>query len=285
MMQQTLDDNVYKLKTYMSANKLVMNDDKTKFMIVSKNKESFKNVSISASPKDVKDSSAIKLLGVEISADMKFNNFMSDSKHSIYKQLLSRVNAIKILRKSSDFNTVRQFSNGIFMSKLTYGAEIWAGAPAYLVNKLQHLQLETARTCIGPKSRYWSKTSLLKEMKWLDVRKTAEFAAARLIHQIIYTEKPALLAARYAINNESISPTRLTGPFSLGSRPKNVGKTRTTSQHFRSTSYKIYNNIPVILKEIKKKKIFKKRLKRYLMNNDDLPENRVSIPGSQQELK
>ena len=280
-MQQTLDDNIYRLKTYMAANKLVMNDDKTKFMIVSKNKENFDNVRIPASPKDVRDSTSIKLLGVEISADMKFNHFMIDSKHSIYKQLLSRVNAIKILRKSSDFNTVRQFSNGIFMSKLFYGAEIWAGAPAYLVNKLQHLQLETARTCIGPRSRYWSKTSLLKEMKWLDVRKTAEFAAARIIHQIIHTEKPALLSARYLVDNESVRPTRLTGPFSLGSRPKNIGRTRLTSQHFRSTSYKIYNNIPDILKEIKKKKIFKKRLKRYLMNNDDLPENRTYKTNSQ----
>ena len=116
-------------------------------------------------------------------------------------------------------------------------------------------------------------------MKWLDVRKTAEFAAARLIHQMIYTEKQALLAARYTVTSESTRPNRLTGPFRLGSRPKNVGKTRITAQHFRSTSYKIYDNIPNILKEIKKKKIFKKRLKHYLMNNDDLPENRESIPG------
>ena len=72
------------------------------------------------------------------------------------------VNAIKILRKSSDFSTVKQFANGIFMSKLTYGAEIWAGAPKYLISKLQHLQLETARVCIGPKLRYWSKTTLFK---------------------------------------------------------------------------------------------------------------------------
>ena len=146
-MQQTLDN---KLKMYMSANKLVMNEDKTKFMIVSMNKESFKNVRIPAQPEDVKDSNTIKLLGVEISADMKFNHFMSDSKHSIYKQLLSHVNAIKILRTFSDFNTVRQFANGIFMSKLTYGAEIWVGAPAYLINKLQHLQLGNS------KNLYWT---------------------------------------------------------------------------------------------------------------------------------
>ena len=74
-MQQTLEDNMYKLKLYMSANKLVMNDDNTKFMIVSKQKNKFKDVNIPAQPKYIKDSSSIKLLGVEISVDMKFYNF------------------------------------------------------------------------------------------------------------------------------------------------------------------------------------------------------------------
>ena len=111
-------------------------------------------------------------------------------------------------------------------------------------------------------------------MKWLDVRKTAEFAAARIIHQIMYTEKPALLAAKYLTDRESSRPTRLTSPFRLGLRPKNVGKSRITAQHFRSTLYDIYSNIPYILKDIPKKNIFKKRL----MNNDDLPENWESNP-------
>ena len=60
-------------------------------------------------------------------------------------------------------------------------------------------------------------------MKWLDVRKTAKFAAARLIHQILYTQKLALLAARYFATQESTRPTRLTGAFRLGARPKSVG--------------------------------------------------------------
>ena len=64
----------------MSANKLAMNNDKTKFMIVSKRKQTFKDVNIPAQPQDIKDSNTIKLLGVEITADMKFNYFLSYSK-------------------------------------------------------------------------------------------------------------------------------------------------------------------------------------------------------------
>ena len=116
----------------------------------------------------------------------------------------------------------------------------------------------------------------------MDVKQTAEFAAAKLIHQMLYTEKPALLAARYLVGKESTRPTRLTGAFRLGSRPKNIGTSRLTAQHFRLTSYNIYNKIPDILKDITKKKIFKKKFKHYLMNNDDLPENREQNHGLSQ---
>ena len=62
----------------MSANKLVMNDDKTQFMISTKNKEKCKDVKVNAEPDDVVNSDNIKLFGVEIAADMKFNYFLTD---------------------------------------------------------------------------------------------------------------------------------------------------------------------------------------------------------------
>ena len=76
-MQETLNDNMYKLTQYMSVNKLAMNNDKTKFMIMSKNKSNYRNVNIPAEPTNIKDSDNIKLLGVEISADLCFNYFLS----------------------------------------------------------------------------------------------------------------------------------------------------------------------------------------------------------------
>ena len=41
------------------------------------------------------------------------------------------------------------------------------GGPLYLKKKIKSIQLEAARLAIGPKSRMWSATTLLKNMKWL----------------------------------------------------------------------------------------------------------------------
>ena len=184
-LQQMLDDTIFKLEQYMYANKLVMNTEKTQFMIISKHRDRYRDVKILAEPKNVLGSSNIKLLGLEIAEDLKFNHYLIDSKLSVYKQLTTRLNALRIMKKSTSFEVMRQFANGIFMSKLSYGAETWVGAPQFLVSKLQHLQLEAARICNGPKSRYWNKSTLLKSMNWIDVRSTAQFSAAKTIHQIL----------------------------------------------------------------------------------------------------
>ena len=189
---------------------------------------------------------------------MKFNYFLIEVETvnlQIYKQLSTRLNALRLMKKSTPLDVMRQFANGIFMSKLSYGAETWVGAPQYLIDKLQHLQLEAARICIGPKSRYYAKTTLLKTMNWIDVRSTAQFSTAKLIHQILHTEQPALLSAKFRSSQESIRETRMTGSHKLGSRPKSLGSSRLVSQHFRCQSYNIYAHIPEIITLIKKRNI------------------------------
>ena len=124
---------------------------------------------------------------------------------------------------------------------------------------------------------HWPQVTLLdyKKWVWLNVESITKVAAAKLAHRIIHTQQPSLLTQRITNTTVSTRHTRMTGDNKLGARPRNVGRTTTTSQHFRASIYKIYEEIPEIIKEIKKPKIFKQRLKRYYLNNDDLPYNRT----------
>ena len=91
---------------------------------------------------------------------------------------------------------LRKLANDIFMSKLLYGAETWAGAPKFIIKRIQHIQLEAATTIIGPKSTRWSTTSLLKEMKWLGVPQIAQLWSAKLTHSILLSNQPEVLSHR-----------------------------------------------------------------------------------------
>ena len=98
-LQQSLNQTRSTIKNYMEMNKLVMNNDKTQIMIMSNHPDHHKGIYIPAKPKNVEHSPYIKLLGIEISSDLKWSHFLKGSKMSIYNQLNSRVNALKILKK------------------------------------------------------------------------------------------------------------------------------------------------------------------------------------------
>ena len=98
---------------------------------------------------------------------------------------------------------MRKFANGILMSKIYFGAEVWAGAPKYMIKKLSHFQLEAARICIGPKSKQWSSTSLLKELKWPSVQMIAQLASAKLTHRILKDSIPEVISHRIKLKMQT----------------------------------------------------------------------------------
>ena len=83
-------------------------------------------------PKIVYHSPTILYLGIPLTQDLKWNNLLVDNPCSLAKMLTKRVNAITKLRKFVSFKMIKQIASGIFMSKLHYGMELWAGAPNYL---------------------------------------------------------------------------------------------------------------------------------------------------------
>ena len=134
---------------------------------------------------------------------------------------------------------------------------------------------------IGPQSKRWSKSHLLKELNWLDITQIGVLASIKFTHKILNSNQPVALAHRMISKINHTRLTRNNGPFQLGSRPTGLGKTLITKYQYRPNAYENYNNLPLVIKQIKKPKFFKLRTKRYLKNNDDLPTNRSSVTPSQ----
>ena len=238
----------------MANNKLQLNKDKTQVMVLTKKPSRRLDVRIPAVP----HSSKIKILVVEIEHNLSWKYFLLEGPQSITKQMMTRLNTLKIFKKSATVNQMKIFANGILMSKLEYGAEVWTAAPDYMLKKLQSIQLEAVCTVLGPQTKYWSTTHLLKNMDWLSVRQLASLASAKLSHKIIHTSQPAVLAFRMLSRISHARISRRNGPFQLGPKPPEIGLSNISKYQYRS---RIYEQIPLILKQIQKPTIFKKRLK------------------------
>ena len=219
------------ISDYMNANHLVLNEDKSKLLILSQEEKIKKEIEIEIEGQDEKliPSRTMTYLGIEIKDDMKWNFFIEDSPNNLIKELKKRLSAIKLIRKHINFKVTKMLINGLFHSKLLYGVTLWAGAPQYLKAKIQHLQLEACRVANGPHASRWSKSRLLDSMKWADVQQLLDRALATTTHSIINNREPAVLATKMIgaeanattptspdRQNAMITGTDTTGPVPAG---------------------------------------------------------------------
>ena len=149
----------------------------------------------------------------------------------------------------------------------------YGGAPHYLKAKIISIQLEAARMALGPKTKRWSATRLLKEMKWLSLEDMIKKATMKIIHGMVMTSQPPLLTFRTMGTGlgQDHHVTRRTGPNKIGTRPKTIGRTHLTKHQFRARTYEIYATLPDEITEIKSKKLFGKWVDRFLKNPKNIP--------------
>ena len=139
------------ISSYMIANKLVINDDKTNLMVLGTkgNRVVREQVEIQAGRFTIKPAKTAELLGCELSDDLKWRHHIRDSDQSLLKQLNSRVNGLSIVSSRADLETRLMVANGLVMSKLCYLIQLWGGCEGYLLHSLQVLQNRAARSVTG----------------------------------------------------------------------------------------------------------------------------------------
>ena len=367
---ESIRNTLTTITEYMNSNQLVINQDKSQLLIITENNTIRNQISlkIDGFEKPIKPQRNMTYLGIEIQDSLKWNYFIQDSKNNLIQALQKRLNAVKIIRNQISFKTTKTLLNGLFHSKLLYGAVLWAGAPNYLKSKIQHMQLNACRAAIGHKSQRWSTLQLLQAMNWSPVSKLLDRSTISMVHDIIHKNEPQVLSFKIlhhdllqplydnrekiplspvspnnrrnilqspphpnnvppadqvqrsfppadqlqrsfppAIdlthrnfppadpNQRSFPPatdqnhrnfppatenkptTRLTGPLKIGTRPRNVGRTKITRYHFRANAYNIYGTLPDSITQIKIKKKFLMWVKRFQKDPKNVPKTNLHL--------
>ena len=158
--------NFKAIETYMHANLLKINSDKTHLLVITKSGGGEQQeraastrraaVSLTVEGEDIKQSDSELLLGATVSNTGTWANMIRDGKASLQKQLRSRINALKKICQYADFKTKKMVASGIIQSKLQYMLPLFGAAPEYLLRGLQVQQMAAARAVIGYKSHRWS---------------------------------------------------------------------------------------------------------------------------------
>ena len=125
---KTTNNNVIKavlddISDYMNSNRLVLNQDKSKMIVISQDDNVRQNIQIPIEglDKPLVLSRTMTYLRIEIKDDLRWNYFIEDSQNNLIEELKKRLNAVKQIRNVINFFTAKMLLNGLFHSKMLYG--------------------------------------------------------------------------------------------------------------------------------------------------------------------
>ena len=96
-LQTTVENTLNKIEDYMRDNLLSLNRYKTQVMVLNKDPILQSKIDIPASPKNITNRSSMVFLGVELSDRLNWQQFLTDGKSNLFKQVQNRVSALKKL--------------------------------------------------------------------------------------------------------------------------------------------------------------------------------------------
>ena len=265
-LSETLSDQYNRISSYMAANRLVINAEKTHLLVMGTRASATRRheVHLQADQHKILPTQSEKLLGGLISQDLKWTNHLQGSDQSVVKQLTSRLNGLVKGAARASFSTRKMVANGIFISKLCYLIQLWGGAEGYLLQALQVLQNKAARA-VTHQSWFTPTRILLARCNWLSVQQLVFCQTVLTIHKIVISGRP------YYLHKKMISQ------YPYKTRQAVGGGVR-FGENFTGTSGLIhdsfcyrgavdYNRVPSFIRSARSLNTFKYKLKQWVSTN------------------
>ena len=117
VVQTRTNEKYTKIADYMAKNRLVLNSDKTHLMVMATPYQHRVHgdfgITLNTGAEEIEPRSCEKLLGGYISNDFKWNEHVRGNDGSIFKTLVSRINAFSKVSRFSSYKTGKMIANGV----------------------------------------------------------------------------------------------------------------------------------------------------------------------------
>jgi hypothetical protein len=257
---QTMQSCISDVKSWMTNNKLKLNDDKTEALLIKKKNASLTcaiPTSIQVGAAHISFSSCARNLGFAISDDMSLDKHIATVCRSAYFE----IRKISAIRRFLSVQAANTLVCAFVLSRLDYCNSLLAGCPLYLLNKLQKAQNSAARLVL--KSRKWDHAKpLLCTLHWLPIAARIDYKLSTLCFSFFSESAPSYISDLLSI----YTPSRQLRSSS-DTRTLCIPRTKTKTLGQRSFSFcapKQWNSLPYEIRHIQTAPAFKKALKTYL---------------------
>ena len=250
-----LENCVKDLRLWMRENKLMLNDDKTEFLIITpqKSEKRITTRPLKVGEHTVLPSRCAKNLGVFFEDNMSANAQIT----SIVKSSNYHLRAIGRIRCYLTRDAAEKVVHALISSKLDYGNSLLAGVANYQIKRLQRVQ-NTAARVIARIRKYDHISQTLLELHWLPVEYRIKFKLLLIVFKCIHELAPEYLSKNI---------TRYSPPVKLRSSetfPLNLPLRNNVSFEDRAFSIAgpfLWNHLPPKIRQAPSVNCFKKLLK------------------------
>lgn len=256
---ESMNECIADIRNWMISDKLMLNDDKTEFVLIGTRQQLAKvNIdSISVGSYDVSPGSVVRNLGSWFDSKLTMSTHISKVCASSFYHLHN----IKRIRKYLSVEATQTLVHALITSCVDYCNSLLFGLPDCQLNKLQRVLNVSARL-IYKSPRFCHITPILCDLHWLPIRYRINFKIILLTFKAIHGLAPKYISDLVVI--KSSTHNLRSADSLLLSVPHIKTKKTLGDRAFTIAAPKLWNSLPVELRQINSIFAFKRQLKTYL---------------------
>ena len=253
------------LKVWMTKRKLKLNDGKTEITIVRGNlrssvPEEFGSLHFGGVQLHPVDS--VRNLGVYFDPELNFREHIG----LLVKNCNFHIRNIYAVQKHLDQQSLLTLVHALVVSRIDYCNSLWVGLPNYIVKKLQSVLNRAARLIYSLPSRIPT-TPYLIELHWLPVKARIEFKLCLMTFKVVKFREPRYLLDLLSpqVDGPGMALRSSEDPYRL-IEPRAIGERQFATRSFSYIAPRLYNRLPVSLKQLDSVEAFKNKLKSFFFS-------------------
>ena len=247
-----------KVFVWLASNKLTLNTEKSKYMIVTK-KLDVPEMSIKINDTSLKRCASYKYLGVIIDEKLKWNSHVD----YISKKISKSCGALAKIRNCVSTNVLKNVYHALVHSYLRYGILIWGHAAPTVINKIEVLANRAIRIMTCAPFGALDLKPVYQQLGILEVQRICKLETGKFE----FKSKKGLLPT--SIGNffvpQEIHHTHGTRSRTRGDPPRFFSHTKKGEKSLQYIGKQIWDEIPSEIKSSESFNIFKKSYKKLLL--------------------
>ena len=264
--KRDLDLLLSDIKLWMSKRKLKLNDNKTEVILIHGNmKQDLSKIfnTLNFGGHDICPASSVRDIGVIIESNLSFDKHISKT-ISICNFHIRNLYAI---RSDLDRKSLLTLVHALVTSHIDYCNSLYMNLPKKYLKKLQTILNRSARLIFNLPPRHPT-TSYLIELHWLSIKARIEFKVCLQVYKALKYSQPKYLRDLLILRSPSTDMVLRceNDPFRL-LEPRAYNERTFAERSFAYSAPRLYNKLPIEMKQLDSIETFKSRLKTFLFQN------------------